>query len=182
MIYNTSIGQITQNIKSSGHGIGLLIKDMDNPIGVEIGCASGITTEWLLRINPTLKLTSIDPYVDYSDWNGMYLNNLENLYRKTIEKFSNYRDRFNLIRDFSDNTVNLIPDNSLDFIFIDGLHTYEQVLKDCNNYYSKVKTGGIFSGHDYTVIRGVNQAVNEFAAKVNKQILTTECDVWYWYK
>ena len=69
-----------------------------------------------------------------------------------------------------------------DFIFIDGLHTYEQLTKDCHNYYSKVKTGGIFSGHDYQTIPGVNKAVCEFAPTKTDNVLTTECDVWYWYK
>jgi hypothetical protein len=32
------------------------------------------------------------------------------------------------------------------------------------------------------VIEGVNRAVNEFAAIKNKEVLETECDVWYWYK
>jgi len=94
-----------------------------------------------------------------------------------------YGDRFVLIRDFSDNVVDQFADGSLDFIFIDGLHTYEQLTIDCNNYYSKVKTGGIFSGHDFRVIPGVNKAVLEFAAKQSvDKILETECDVWYWYK
>ena len=69
-----------------------------------------------------------------------------------------------------------------DFIFIDGLHSYEQVLKDCKNYYSKIKTGGIFSGHDYNTIEGVNRAVNEFAFSVGKTIKQTKNDVWYWIK
>jgi hypothetical protein len=87
-----------------------------------------------------------------------------------------------MIRDYSDNVVDEFEDESLDLLFIDGLHTYEQVLIDSHNYYSKVKTGSIFSGHDYTAIPGVNKAVIEFAASVGKEILTTECDVWYWYK
>ena len=69
-----------------------------------------------------------------------------------------------------------------DFIFIDGLHTFDQVLKDCRNYYSKLNPGGIFSGHDYTLITGVNQAVTQFAKEVNKQIQTMPTDSWYWIK
>jgi hypothetical protein len=88
-----------------------------------------------------------------------------------------------LYRDLSDNIVDQFEDNSLDFIFIDGLHTYEQVLKDCRNYYSKVKNGGLFSGHDYRVIDAVNKAVNEFSSEVNiNQIYETQVDVWYWFK
>jgi predicted O-methyltransferase YrrM len=73
-----------------------------------------------------------------------------------------------------------------DFIFVDGLHTYEQVLKDCQNYYPKLKPGGLISGHDYKVIENVRKAVDEFANSVNKTVNLIDekyqADVWYWTK
>ena len=83
----------------------------------------------------------------------------------------------------SDEYFDSISDDvKFDIIFIDGLHEYGQLTKDCNNYYSKLKEGGIFAGHDYNAIPGVRQAADEFAAKVGKTIQITECDVWYWVK
>lgn len=168
--------------KCSGYGLGELLKNMVNPVVVEIGCSEGHTTEWFLQSNPNLSITSIDPYENYLDWNGRFLNDRQEFFEKTMRQLSKYGDRFKMIRNYSDNVFNQFEDESLDLLFIDGLHTYEQVLKDSHNYYSKVKTGSIFSGHDYTAIPGVNQAVKEFAAIVGKEILTTDCDVWYWYK
>ena len=40
-------------------------------------------------------------------------------------------------------------DNSLDFVFIDGNHTFEYVVEDIAQWSKKVKVGGIVSGHDY---------------------------------
>ena len=168
--------------KSSGHGLGQFVSIMKDPVVVEIGCSEGHTTEWLLQSNPTLRITAIDPYENYMDWNGRFLNDREEFYQSTLKRLSIYGDRFRIIRDFSDNVVNQFEDGSLDLLFIDGLHTYEQVLIDSNNYYNKVKSGGIFSGHDYTAIAGVHKAANEFAASVGAKIQLTECDVWYWYK
>jgi predicted O-methyltransferase YrrM len=182
MIFDTTTQQFKEFKKSSGHGLGDLIRNLVNPVAVEIGCSEGDTTEWLLQCNPTLKITSIDPYVNYVDWNGNVLNDRQEFYEKTMRRLEPYGDRFTMIRDFSDNVYTQIADGSLDLLFIDGLHTYPQVLQDCFNYYSKVKSGGIFSGHDYRVIVGVNKAVKEFAALQKKDILETECDVWYWYK
>jgi len=177
---------MTQNVynfrKSSGHGLGELVKPMKNPFVVEIGCSEGHTTEWLLQCNPELKIVSIDPYANYVDWNGVSLNDRQEFFEETMHRLSGYSNRFEMIRDYSDNVVDRFDDNSVDLLFIDGLHTYEQVLIDCHNYYSKVKPGGVFSGHDFRVIPGVNKAVLEFAALVGKEILETECDVWYWYK
>ncbi len=42
------------------------------------------------------------------------------------------------------------PDNSLDFVFIDANHWYDDVMSDLNHWYPKVKMGGVISGHDYT--------------------------------
>jgi hypothetical protein len=47
------------------------------------------------------------------------------------------------------NTINKIQDNSIDLIFIDANHTYKYVLEDLNNYFPKLKEGGIFCGDDF---------------------------------
>lgn len=168
--------------KCSGYGLAELLKNHSNPIGVEIGCAEADTTHFLLSTHSNLRLTSIDPYVNYIDWNGNNLNTLQAKYEMVVQKMRPFADRFTLLREYSDAAVAHFDDESLDFIFIDGLHTYDQVKKDCENYYSKIKSGGLFAGHDYSVIPAVNRAVNEFAAKVNAKIMVTEVDVWYWYK
>ena len=41
------------------------------------------------------------------------------------------------------------PDRGLDFVFIDGEHTYEAVCEDIRAWLPKVKKGGILAGHDY---------------------------------
>lgn len=180
--FNTVTQSFGNSFKCSGYGLGAMISNMKNPMGLEIGCDIGDTSNFLLDSNPTLNLTSIDPYVNYVDWNGANLNERENVFDRMMERLKGYSNRFTLVRKFSDDAVDMFEDEQFDFIFIDGLHTYEQLSKDCLNYYSKLKRGGIFSGHDFTAIPGVNRAAKEFANKVNKNILTTECDVWYWYK
>lgn len=170
----------------SGCGLVDLLKSVNKKefVGIELGCGDGDTTLHLLSNLPNLTLYGIDPYIGYDDFNGhnpaeMLAGNFVN----TMRKIDSYKDRFTLYRDISDNVVDKFEDESLDFIFIDGLHSYEQVLKDCENYYPKIKKGGLFSGHDYRVIDSVNRAVNEFADKVNvSEIGETQNDVWYWVK
>lgn len=173
---------IQPQFKCSGFGLRELIKDMKNPRGLEIGCDIGDTTEFLLQSNETLSLTSIDPYENYVDWNGRALNEREDVYVAMMKRMDRFSSRFGLIRLTSDEAFDKFDDEYFDFIFVDGLHTYDQLTKDCKNYYSKLKPGGIFSGHDYNAIEGVKRAANEFAQKVGKEILFTECDVWYWIK
>ena len=52
-------------------------------------------------------------------------------------------------------------DNSLDFVFLDASHEYEDVKEDILHWLPKIKSGGIFAGHDYAPSWGVYNAVNE---------------------
>ena len=170
------------DFKCSGYGLGSMVQNMDGPKVLEIGCDIGDTTEFLLNSNRGLQLTGIDPYQNYVDWNGRPLDDRDYIHDRFMKRMKRYNNRFKLYRDYSDNIFNQFEDEYFDVIFIDGLHTYEQLTKDCRNYYSKLKTGGVFSGHDYNAIAGVRQAANEFAELKQKQILMTDCDVWYWIK
>lgn len=55
-------------------------------------------------------------------------------------------------------------DNSLDFVFIDADHTKEGVEADLLHWYPKVKSGGVFAGHDYDY-ESVGAAVRSFFKK-----------------
>lgn len=184
IVFNTETQAfgINQEFKCSGFGLGEMVRGMENPHVIEIGTDIGDTANFLLDSNPNLKLVSIDPYYDYIDWNGSNLQNRENMYQSMMKRLSGYSDRFVQVRKTSDDAHADFEDEKYDVVFIDGLHTYEQLTKDCENYYSKVKPGGVFAGHDFTAIEGVNRAAKEFAEKVGKEILTTESDVWYWIK
>ena len=165
-----------------GEDIPKLIEHIKEPVGIEIGTAEGFTTTYLLNTVKDLTLIGVDPYEDYEDWDGRLINNTEIGYQQLLNKTEKYNGSYNHIRLNSDQAVDLIEDASMDFIFIDGLHTYDQVLKDCKNYYPKLKQGGIFIGHDYTKIDDVHKAVTEFATEINKPIATANQDLWYWVK
>jgi hypothetical protein len=62
-------------------------------------------------------------------------------------------------------------DIKIDFLFIDGDHTYEGVKKDLNVSWEKIKDMGYITGHDYTpIFQGVIDAVNEFCNIYNQSI------------
>ena len=45
--------------------------------------------------------------------------------------------------------LSLIPLESVDFIYLDGAHDYENVKKELRPYWDRVRPGGILAGHDY---------------------------------
>lgn len=180
--YNTVHNSVRMVPKCPGYGLVELLSNKGKIVGIEIGCDEAVTTEFLVRNLPDLHLHSIDPYCEYRDWNGTIVAERTDVYNLAMDRMRPYSDRFTMHKKLSSECVSDFEDNSLDFIFVDGIHTYDGVKEDCLNYYSKVKPGGIFSGHDFSMIPDVNRAVNEFASSLGKQIMTTEVDVWYWYK
>lgn len=171
-------------------GLEQLVDKNKSMVGLEIGTYRGDGASWLLNNFPNLTLHGVDPYLPYADWNGAVNCSTQDIQDgKTVEQVATQKlaeaktlGRFITNKKTSDEAVSDYADEYFDFIFIDGLHTYEQVLIDCKNFYSKVKVGGIFAGHDYNTIYDVRRAVDEFAKLQNKDIIQIPTDAWYWIK
>ncbi len=57
-------------------------------------------------------------------------------------------ERIRLIRDYSVNAAKQFPDGYFDCVYIDGNHCAEAFMADLTAWWPKVKSGGLFSGHD----------------------------------
>jgi predicted O-methyltransferase YrrM len=134
-------------------------------IGVEIGVASGCGSIQMLLSFPNLHLYCIDPWIHEDlkpfELGGWSQAQHDNGKAEFLNRISLFKDRVTILHTTSDIALPSIPEN-IDFIFIDGHHTYEQVQKDIANYYPKVRTGGVFSGHDFLQVYDVTRAVYEF--------------------
>lgn len=98
--------------------------------------------------------------VDIWEWCEEYKeHNDEHLYDTFINNMSPLKGLFNPIRKPSVEASKMYEDKSLDFVFIDASHLYENVLNDVTCWKDKVKDGGILAGHDY------------FAAEVKRAVL-----------
>lgn len=165
-----------------GEDIPKLLSHTSNLVGIEIGVDHGVTSEYLLTKMPNCRLYGIDPYMNYFDWSNVEVLGQDEVMPQMLKRVERFGDRFTLIREMSDNAFDKFEDESMDFIFIDGIHTYEQVLKDCKNYWPKLKKGGLFCGHDYTNVAQVGDAVRVFAKEINVNINRAKQDIWFWYK
>ena len=47
-----------------------------------------------------------------------------------------------------------VPDRSLDWVYVDGAHSYENVARDLWQAWSRIRVGGILSGHDFAIRPG----------------------------
>lgn len=145
---------------------------LKNPkLGAEIGVKEGRCISYLLDKFPQLRMYAVDPWIkqpggaeDYLEWdfNAIYTEYLNRTYIN--------RDRIIELKDFSVNAAEKVPDDSLDFVFIDAQHDYESVRQDILTWLPKVMLGGIIAGHDYDAdpsrdFAGVIRAVDEIFGK-----------------
>lgn len=94
---------------------------------------------------------------------------------KYFDNIEPLRDQITTIVTTSLQASKLFENESLDFVFIDASHDYENVKADILAWMPKVKKGGILSGHDYNKHwPGVIQAVDELI----KDTKTIHGDVW----
>ena len=70
----------------------------------------------------------------------------------------------------------IIGDDSVDFLFIDGDHTYEGVKKDFDMYHPMVREGGIVAFHDIRpgplgLVGGVPDFWKEVSARYQSKVI-----------
>lgn len=168
--------------------IGLVdhIKNLgDDVVGCELGVSYGFNLVYFLDNLPNIKkVYAIDPYAPYDDGPSGWVPKevMDRVKSCMLDNIEENKDKVVFLEKSSDEAHSMIEDNSLDYIFIDGDHNYEAVIKDVHNYYSKVKSGGIFAGHDKSW-PGVTRAINEFrSSKSLPEPSSCANDCWFWIK
>jgi len=125
-----------------------LLAELGFKEGAEIGVALGEFSETLLKGIPGLKLYSIDPWAPYPLLNNFRKQkDQDRAYSETVKRLSPYNCK--IIKKYSMDATRDFPDNSLDFVFIDGDHRFEFVTNDIAEWSRKVRLGGVISGHDF---------------------------------
>jgi len=163
--------------------------------GAEIGVAAGVLSGHLLEAFPDLTLHLIDPWCtfpsDHPYWRSgdrharMDEAKKQLVYQQAMQAVAFAGARAVVHKAFSVEAAQSIPDQALDFVFIDGDHSYLGVRSDLEAWFPKVRAGGILAGHDYGHRRdrkgiwGVAKATQEFAAARGLTIHLPGATVWY---
>lgn len=160
-----------------------LFADLGFKYGAEIGVRYGHYSQVLCAKNPGLKLLSIDPWAPYRKHS---VEAMEGTYQAAKARLEPYDAT--LIRKTSMEAVKDIPDESLDFVYIDAMHEFDPVMMDILHWAPKVRRGGIVAGHDYCWYYqgGVVLAVDVYARAHNiNPWYVTQLDrepSWFWVK
>jgi len=131
-------------------------KNIEINFGMEIGTNNGGTFYSLCKLaQDTATLISVD-LLDISDKRFVS----EPAREECLRTFgSDNQKLYILLEDStSDETVNkireILQDNLLDYLFIDGSHRYDDVKKDFYNYRDMVRDTGVIVFHDISTVSG----------------------------
>lgn len=134
---------------------------------VEVGTYMAVTAAEMANSLPTGgRLYCIDPYPD-----GEAIHNIakRHLYRQKVS------DRIVMLSCNSEQAVASLP-QQIDFIFVDGDHSYEGLYKDWMVVKQILSPGGIAAFHDTAIFPGAT-AISEGAVSCFNEVI--RCDPGY---
>lgn len=166
-------------------------------VGVEIGVFCGQTSAFLLEHRKDLSLYMVDswaptppdtPYALTQDpHTEVTQEEHDDFLEQSIDAVARFWPRSMIRIKSSAQAAAQFNPASLDFVFLDGDHSYAGVVADIDAWRDKVKPGGLLCGHDYYADGcerpfpriEVRRAVDEFAARVNLPFELGEDMTWF---
>lgn len=149
-------------------------KATNGAVFVEIGTAYGksaiMMAEKIKESGKNIVFYTIDPFTGSPNEGDAYAEDMEALCMNNISECG-VEDHVSVINGTSTRAATLFQKESIDFCFIDGLHTYDGVMEDLHNYWPLVKKGGTIAGHDYTSAPPVKKAVDKFFRLKGKRVI-----------
>lgn len=165
------------HINSSRDELPKFFKEYGFKKGVEIGVSWG---ENIVKYGDAgLDIIGVDPWDPHTDEDefrklvsidgeyGSTIEGVERLARERTQKYPNIE----LMKMTSLQALKYFEDRSLDFVYIDGNHSFGYVAMDLMKWNRKVRKGGAIAGHDYGShnpkiarnLRAVGNIVDAFA-------------------
>ena len=128
-----------------------LFNELGYKVGAEVGVYKGHFTK--LFCAGGLKMYAIDPWMTFGgQQRGQEdMDRQEFLYRHTNDVLRKWMGvgLCEIIRKTSAEAVKDFQPGELDFVYIDGDHSFSHIAHDIHEWSKVVRKGGIVSGHDY---------------------------------
>jgi hypothetical protein len=157
-------------------------------LGAEVGVYEGKHAELMLTMHSGLTLFCVDMWelwgvknIQYPDTTAQIRSKMQDIKNATAKhnqaekRLQPFGNRAQIRMMESMDAAKEIDDGSLDFVYIDGDHSFEGVTRDMQLWYPKINSGGLLAGHDYNRLNdhcAMKRAVDAFAKTVNKKVVT----------
>lgn len=130
------------------------LKSQNVRVMAEIGVWKGDFAAEVLQSSPCIEIYyMVDPWASLPDWNKPFNVSPEifnEIYKEMEEKTAFAAHRCKILRGRTKDVIDAIPDESLDFAYIDGDHTLRGITIDLIKIWPKIKKGGFVGGDDFT--------------------------------
>eukprot|EP00927_Polykrikos_kofoidii_P033183 TRINITY_DN2808_c0_g1_i1.p1 TRINITY_DN2808_c0_g1~~TRINITY_DN2808_c0_g1_i1.p1 ORF type:complete len:489 (-),score=88.80 TRINITY_DN2808_c0_g1_i1:41-1465(-) len=167
-----------QDVEGSPSGDGRILV-------VELGVFAGHLSNVVLRDCDFVEFVGVDPYIGRDGtFPGNFSETLDAdvAFYKAASSIAPYGDRAQLWPMTSEAAAALVPDDSIDAVFIDGCHLYDCVKQDLELWLPKMRRGvdTLIAGHDFSPQwPGVVRAVHEMRDEGRE--VTLASDWMYWW-
>jgi predicted O-methyltransferase YrrM len=140
-----------------------------NGIAIELGVASGKFSEYLLENSKRMALLfSVDRWSCERGHNDYE-------YYDAVSRLHKFGVRSIVLRMSFDRALPLFPDETFDFVYIDGYAHQGEQNGIFDQWLPKIRKGGILGGHDYSAEWPlVTKAVDEFISRHDLDLHVTE--------
>ncbi|MHC4663868.1 MAG: class I SAM-dependent methyltransferase [Planctomycetota bacterium] len=163
-----------------------LVRNIQGGRIVEVGSWKGLSASFIGRTanaNNTV-LHCVDWWEGSPEWKDREKIIAEKDIESTFR--NNMADReinVEVVKEKSPDAAKRFDDESLDLVFIDASHEYDNVRADLKAWFRKLKPGAILSGHNYEERHdGVIRAVGSFADRHGLNIGRGTGSIWHTYK
>lgn len=157
-------------------------------VGVEIGVYKAEHALSLLTYLDIHHLYLIDPYELYEEYDegkahyGIDQDALHLAIQEARQRLALYTKKITWVFQKSSESLDIIPEQ-LDFVYIDGNHQEVFIRHDIEQFFPKIRHGGVIGGHDFyngycRDHDGVIQAVMHFAVEQNLSLQVELPDWW----
>ena len=117
-------------------------------IGVYKGRSAALMAVEIINSGKDIILDCVDPWDGRAEPGHGYSYH-GHAYDEFLKRMLPVASVINAVKLPSIEAAERYDDDSLDFVFIDGTHTYDAVKQDIRAWLPKVKSGGLLTGHDY---------------------------------
>lgn len=141
--------------------LAVLVRLAEGKDYLEVGSFRGLSA-WCVA-HTAAHVTCIDTF--RAGTNGQSQQPEQTTYAEFCRNLAPFWGKVTCLPFSSEEAAEKIPEAAtFDVIFIDAMHTYEDVLADIKRWWPRVRPGGVLAGHDYAHdhFPGVKQAFDEF--------------------
>jgi hypothetical protein len=161
--------------------LGTILEKLRFTVGAELGVQQGFFAETTLKQWKSAKTYVLVDlwahqanYADSANVNNEIQNKNYDMTKRRMAPFMANGMKVLICRNFTHTCVKNYPDQYFDYIYVDARHDFKGVYMDLVDWWPKLKTNGIFAGHDYvTQNEGPQQTGQDWTKNFDGSIDTT---------